>query len=65
MIRRLVLAVNDSIATALVTGQTADVAVEHAAVLQPPTPPDMRARKDFWAGIAASALAGFLLGRLI
>ena len=57
-----ILGVQNDTVTALVTGQTSRVTIEHFVVLNPPPPPKWYARPSFWGGAALGALAGLLVG---
>lgn len=59
------LGVRDSLATALVTGQTTRVTTDHVVVMAPPPPPRWFARPTFWGGAAAGAVAGAAIGLVV
>lgn len=56
-----VVAVADGIATALITGQTTDVSIDHVATVVEPETPWFR-RKSFWVGLLLGGALGGAAG---
>ncbi|MBL8959182.1 MAG: hypothetical protein JNJ98_04955 [Gemmatimonadetes bacterium] len=56
-----VVAVADGIATALITGQTTDVSIDHVATVVEPETPWYR-RKSFWVGLLLGGALGGAAG---
>ena len=56
-----VVAVADGIATALITGQTTDVSIDHVATVVEPETPWYR-RKSFWVGLLLGGALGGVAG---
>lgn len=56
-----VVAVADGIATALITGQTTDVSIDHVATVVEPETPWYR-RKSFWVGLVLGGTLGGAAG---
>lgn len=53
--------VEDGLATAVVTGQTAPLSTQHAALLTQPSPPFWK-HAPFWVGLLIGGIAGWAIG---
>lgn len=57
-----VIGLSQGVATALVTGQTTRVAMQHVALMEPPPPPRWYQRGSFWGGAVLGAVVGIAAG---
>ena len=57
-----VLGLSQGVATALVTGQTTRVDMQHGVLMEPPPPPRWYRRGSFWGGLTLGAIVGVVAG---
>lgn len=57
-----VVGLSQGMATALVTGQTTRVTMQHVVLMEPPPPPRWFRRGSFWGGMTLGAVLGVVAG---